>query len=170
MELVTVILAIMAVFALQYFRKRRKKSSKKNFKNTDEFVQWLASEAIKDARRQNHVELDYSVESIRRVDDVLASLHNQYLKNAPSVSLNGQASSYGAYVGEVIRRSEPGAKWAIDDPVGGEKSYPIIWGGGHSYPMAWCYRRIVNGPEDNVWVKYQALKARGPNPPALQTQ
>jgi integrase len=45
-----------------------------------------------------------------------------------------------------------------DDPVGGEKSYPIVWGGGHSYPMAWCYHRIVNGPEDNVWIKYRVLK------------
>jgi len=24
--------------------------------------------------------------------------------------------------------------------------------------MAWCYHRIVNGPEDNVWVKYGWLK------------
>ena len=26
--------------------------------------------------------------------------------------------------------------------------------------MAWCYRRIVNGDEDNIWMKYQGLKER----------
>lgn len=26
--------------------------------------------------------------------------------------------------------------------------------------MAWCYRRIVNGPEDNVWVKYSVLREK----------
>jgi|SRR5580693_5340792 hypothetical protein len=74
----------------------------------------------------------------------------------------GLGSAYGAYIGEVIRRSEPGAKWEPDDSVGGEKSYPIIGGPGHghSYPMARCYHRIVNGPEDNVWVKFRVLKDR----------
>lgn len=90
----------------------------------------------------------------------LGNLHDHYAKNSSSVSVKGLASAYGAYIGEVIRRSEPGAKWERDDEVGGEKSYPIIWGTGlgHSYPMAWCYRRIVNGPEDNVWVKYSVLR------------
>jgi hypothetical protein len=39
-------------------------------------------------------------------------------------------------------------------------------GGGHSYPMAWCYRRMVDGDSDNVWVKYQVLKARASQPPS----
>jgi hypothetical protein len=123
-------------------------------------VQWLANEAVRDARDQNHVELDYSVASIETVDKVLGGLHEQYSKNPSSISVKGLASSYGAYIGEVIRKTEPGARWERDDAVMGEKSYPLIWGGGNSYPMAWCYRRIVNGPEDNVWVKYRVLKDR----------
>ena len=123
-------------------------------------MQWLANEAVKDSRDKNHVELDYSVASIEKVERVLGILHNQYAKNPSSISVNGLASAYGAYIGEVIRKSESDARWERDDPVGGEKSYPIIWGGGNSYPMAWCYKRIVNGPEDNVWVKYRVLKDR----------
>jgi len=54
------------------------------------------------------------------------------------MSVNGMASMYGAYIGEVIRRSEPNAHWLRDDELG-EKTYPIVWGPGqgHSYPMAW---------------------------------
>ena len=29
---------------------------------------------------------------------------------------------------------------------------------GDSFPMGWCEKRIVNGDEDNVWVKYTVLK------------
>jgi hypothetical protein len=170
-QLVVLIVAIAVIFAMRFLSgKRKKKSSEKKFKNPDEFVQWLASEAVNDASQQNHVELDYSIESIQRVDDVLGGLHKQYVKNASSVVVNGLATTYGAYLGEVIRRSEPGAKWKRDDPVGGEKSYPISWGGGHSYPMAWCYRRIVNGSEDNVWAKYQALKDRRSKSPSPAPQ
>jgi len=137
---------------------QKKKASPRQFKSTDEFVQWLAGEAVKDAREQNHVELDYSVASIEKVEEVLAKLHDQYVQNPSSVAPKGLGSAYGAYVGEVIRKTEPGARWERDDPVGGEKSYPIIWRSRHSYPMAWCYRRIVNGPEDNIWLKYRLLK------------
>jgi len=142
------------IFLLVY----KRRPVQRQFKSTDEFVQWLANEAVKDARQQNRVDLDYSVASIEAVEKILSSLHDQYVKNPTSIAVNGLSSAYGAYVGEVIRRTEPGAKWERDDAVGGEKSYPIIWGGGSSYPMAWCYRRIANGPEDNVWTKYRVLK------------
>ena len=104
MQLVVLIVAIAVIFAMRFLSgKRKKKSSEKKFKNTDEFVQWLASEAVNDASQQNHVELDYSIESIQRVDDVLGGLHKQYVKNASSVVVNGLATTYGADLGEVIR-------------------------------------------------------------------
>jgi hypothetical protein len=171
MQLVALIAAVAIIVAMRFLSgKRKKKSSMKKFKSTDELLLWLAGEAVNDARQQNQVELDYSIGSIQRVDGVLGGLHNQYMKNSSSVSLNAIASAYGAYIGEVIRRSESGAKWERDDPVGGEKSYPIIWGYGRSYPMAWCYRRIVNGSEDNVWVKYKALKDRRSKSPTPQME
>lgn len=171
MQLVALIAAIAIILAMRFFSgKRKKKSLERKFKNTDELVQRLAAEAVNDSRQQNHVELDYSIESIQLVDDALGGMHTRYVKNSSSVSVNGLASAYGAYIGEVIRRSEPGAKWERDDPVGGENSYPITWDGKHSYPMAWCYRRIVNGSEDNVWVKYQALKDGRSKSPTPETK
>lgn len=154
-----ILLAALLVGGGIWFRTHKKAGEERKFANTDEFVQWLASEAVKDAWEQNHTKLDYSVDSIKTVEQILGSVHDQYVKNASSVSPRGLGSAYGAYIGEVIRRSEPGALWERDDAMG-EKSYPIIWGpsAGHSYPMAWCIRRILNGDEDNVWFKYRAIK------------
>ncbi|MGB7844969.1 MAG: hypothetical protein WBL63_05085 [Candidatus Acidiferrum sp.] len=154
-------LFVIAIVFVFFVRKKKVKSPE--FGTTDEFVQWMATEAVKDATDNNHITLNYSPDSIQSVEKILGSLHDQYVKNPSSVSANGLGSAYGAYLGEVIRRTEPGAKWERDDPVGGEKSYPIIWGAGNSYPMAWCYHRIVNGPEDNVWVKYRVLKDKRGN-------
>jgi hypothetical protein len=132
--------------------------AQKSPKTTQDFIDFLCAEAVKDAQTESHIHLDYTVESIKRVEGVLGSLHDLYVRNHSSVAVNALAMAYGAYIGEVIRKTEPNVRWEKSDAVGGEKSYPLIWAGGHAYPMAWCYRRIVNGDEDNVWNKYQAIK------------
>lgn len=155
---IALVLLILVAALFWQIRKRPRPTPEIKFTSTQELMDYLASEAVKDARQENRISLDYSVDSIKSVEQILGTLHELYVKNPSSISVKALASSYGAYIGEVIRRSDPGAEWARDDEVGGEKSYPIIWGAGHSYPMAWCYRRIVDGPEDNVWIKYSALK------------
>jgi hypothetical protein len=159
-SLIALLLLVLAGSSFWYFRK--KPTVERKFNSTQELIDFLASAAVKDAREENHVNLDFSSESIEKVEQILSNLHDIYVKNPSSISANGLGSAYGAYIGEVIKRAEPGARWERDDEVGGEKSYPIIWGAGsgHSYPMAWCYHRIVNGPEDNVWVKYKILREK----------
>lgn len=155
-SLISVAVAVLAI-GITVVRRARQ-SEAPTFANTDQFIQYMAAQAVSDARQQDHVNLDYSVESIKTVDQVLGRLHDQYAKDPSSVSATGLGSAYGAYVGEVIRRSERGAKWERDDPVAGEKSYPLIWAAGRSFPMTWCYHRIVNGAEDDIWFKYAVLK------------
>jgi hypothetical protein len=162
-----ILLGLIGIFLLQ---RRGKNSSEMKFASTDDFIRYLADQAVQDAQKQSHVHLDYSVDSIKRAEGVLGQPHDQYAKDPSSVSAKGLGSAYGAYVGEVIRRSEPGARWGRGDAVGGPKSYPLIWGPGHSYPMAWCYHRIVSGPEDNVWIKYCVLKDREPKQAPPQTK
>lgn len=130
----------------------------RQFKDTGEQMQYLASEAVDDAQSGNHVTLDYSVDSLQKVESILGQLHDDYARDNSSVAAKNLAMAYGAYIGEVIRKSEPNVRWEKDDPVGGQNSYPLIWSAGNSYPCAWAYRRIVNGPEDNIWNKYQFLK------------
>ena len=157
MKYTTAIMLAFLVLVIGFvFRSRYMKQHQ--FRTAGQFAQWMATEAVKDAKDNSQIALDYTPDSIQNVENILGHIHEQYIKKPSSVSANGLGSAYGAYIGEVIRRSEPDAKWERDDPVGGEKSYPIIWGGGHSYPMAWCYHRIVNGPDDNVSIKYRVLK------------
>ena len=126
---------------------------------TDEFLQWLAAEAVKDAQTGNGIKLDYTPESIKTVDKILGKLHQQYVQAPSSISVRGLSAAYGAYIGEVIRKTEPGSHWLRDDHLG-EKIYPLVWGTGHIYPMGWCQKRIENGDEDNVWLKYTVLKEK----------
>jgi hypothetical protein len=153
---VATVAVIVLASVMLYFRNRHRP---KEFKSTDEYVQWAASLAVNEAEQYDHEHLDYSVDSIKTVEKILGKVHEQYAKDPKSIHVAGLANEYGAYIGEVIRRSEPGSYWLRDDEVGGPKSYPIVWRGkNHSYVMGWCYRRIVDGEDDNLWIKYIALK------------
>jgi hypothetical protein len=68
------LLAALAVFSWFEFKGQ---PQKREFKKTDEFVQWLANEAVQDARRENGLSLDCSVESIKSVEEILGTIHDQ---------------------------------------------------------------------------------------------
>jgi len=114
----------------------------------------LASEAVDIADKSYGIKLDYGTESIQQVEVVLGKLHEEFLQRKSEKGVRGLAMAFGAYIGESIRKKVPEAKWDRDHPVAGEKSYPLHWLGGDSFPLGWCYKRIVNGPEDNVWDKF----------------
>ena len=59
-------------------------------------------------------------------------------------------------LGEVIRRTW-GGHWELDHPVAGPGSCPIHSRGHQSFPTGWCFRRLKNGPEENVWDKLQVI-------------
>ena len=126
--------------------------------STEEFIGYACDHAVADAAKYNHVTLDYSVESLKQVDQILGQVHESYLKNPSAISVRGLSAEYGAYVVEVIRRNNASAYWTRNSKAAGEKSYPLHWNLGESYPLAWCSRRITEGDEDSIWLKYSVLK------------
>ena len=160
--LVVVVLVVIGVVVLLLVWSRRDQESvrPREFKSTDEYIQFMANAAVEDAAKQDHIQLDYSVDSIRKVEDVLGRMHEEYRKDPNSLSVTALANMYGAYIGEVIRRTEPDASWQRDHSVFGKKTYPLHWSSGDSFPMAWCYKRITEGDGDNVWVKYSVLREK----------
>jgi hypothetical protein len=121
-------------------------------------MQSRAQLAVKDAKTEFDAVLDYSPESVETVESVLAQIHNSHVANPiPDAELNRHALKWGGYVGEVIKRVRT-AEWKLDSDVGGDASLPIVYDdSSESFPVRWCYKRIVNGDEDNVWHKFTIL-------------
>jgi hypothetical protein len=149
---ITIIVVVVIVFIILLM-----KSSKPRLRSLEETIQYLSSEAVDVADKCYSIPLDFSVESVKKTEEILAKLHEEYLKKNSQKGVRGLAMAFGAYIGECIRKTEQGVDWALDHPVGGKKSYPLHWAGEDLFPMAWCFRRITNGPEDNVWHKYKVL-------------
>ena len=121
----------------------------------------LAQRAVWLARREQGVALDYSPGSIERVESILSALHNRHTENPmPDRELSILSVRWGAYIGEVMKRVRP-AKWRRDSEVSGAGAMPLIFdAGSEAYPRSWVYKRIVDGPEDNVAFKFQAFADR----------
>ena len=118
----------------------------------------LAKRAVFLARREQGVTLDYSTGSIERVESILSALHNRQTENPMSDrELSVLSARWGAYIGEVMKRVRP-AKWRRDSEVSGAGAMPLTFdAGSEAYPRSWVYKRIVDGPEDNIVFKFQAF-------------
>ncbi|MCM3786716.1 hypothetical protein M3231_27660 [Neobacillus mesonae] len=129
-----------------------------------------AEDAVEFAE-QLGVELDYSEESIKRLEELLQRFHEEIprgfrklFKKGPTEHDKIQMSKmWGGYLGETIIR-HLGGEWqpssvsedtiaiVVSSTINGEV-YPH-----EVYPPSRVYRRIINGPEDNVWTYYCVLK------------
>ncbi|MCD6052224.1 MAG: hypothetical protein K0Q55_3642 [Verrucomicrobia bacterium] len=128
------------------------------FATTDAMMNHLANEAVKWVKQDRGVTLDYSADSIKIIEEELGRIHTKDQPKAGQPGVFGTAMGYGAYVGEVIRRRD-GGTWATDHPVGGTNSYPlkITKPDTTIFPVGWCFKRLINGEEDNVHAKFMLM-------------
>jgi hypothetical protein len=116
----------------------------------------LAQQAVAFAKQQGAA-LDSSAGSIVSVESILGKLHEARLAGKLSDDEVWQrALEFGAYIGEILRETYNGS-WAVDHAVVGPKTFPISWSGEEAFPVGWCGKRILNGEEDNVLVKFQVI-------------
>ena len=113
----------------------------------------LAKEAVAEAKEKYSTVLDFQFASVQRVDSILGVLHNTHSDEPlPENEINRQSYLWGAYVGEVIKLKRP-FHWERDSEMGKE-TFPLVSEKNEKlFPTAWCYKRIINGNEDNVWFK-----------------
>lgn len=152
-----IILAVVVVVAVASVLRRRSAPSSGVLEEPNALMAALAEEAVQRARDEFQVALNFSPDSVAAVEDVLGKLHARRLAGEMTdARLHREAMTWGAYIGEVIRRLK-GGHWEKDHSVGGPNSYPIHYGGGQSFVVGWCGKRILNGEEDNVWHKFQVI-------------
>jgi hypothetical protein len=130
-----------------------------------------AQDAVDHARAQG-VTLDFSHESVHAVEGLLAVMHearpkgllSRLLSRGPSQeTLLTLAKMYGGYVGEVLRRSSSG-EWYLDqEVVPGQTTIGPRSGEQRIWPPAKAGKRIVNGPEDNIWHYFQVVARDWPD-------
>jgi hypothetical protein len=128
-----------------------------------------AEQAVEVAARVYGATLDYSPGSVEKVETILGEIHDRHrLTPLENSQLTKSSLQWGGYIGEVTKRVRP-CRWALDSKAGGEGSLPIVFGDrDESFPIRWCYNRITNGEEDNVWHKFTILVMNRDRPVASE--
>jgi hypothetical protein len=143
----------------------------------DAMTRDFAAAAVEMARSMQ-VELDYSEQSLERVEEILARLHdeardwriagsaNRALSDAPAPAgpdasqMDDMCKLWGSYFGEVVRRKW-GGEWSIETyPGAGFATLTLSVTAGKLFPSIKVYRRLTEGDSDNLWTFYQSVRAR----------
>ncbi|WP_337881569.1 hypothetical protein [Rheinheimera sp.] len=116
-------------------------------KQITELMQSASIDAIKFVSDFAGVELDFSLESIVQLDQVLAQLKQQHQqKHYTAAELFTLSSILGAYTGEVFIRHRAG-HWHYDQSNSAEP-YTAVKVNDKDFPFASiCYHQIVSRPE-----------------------
>ncbi len=151
--------AVVATFALFGAQMMRTYIGKRKIRSDFDYaMQVVAKEAVRRAKTEHRVDLNFAPDSVERLETMLGNIHEAHLKNPLSEKeLSLQSIRWGAYIGEVLKRVRPG-KWHRDSPKAGRGTMPLVFDSEHQgFPCSWVYKRIADGPDDNVSLKFQVL-------------
>jgi hypothetical protein len=144
----------------------------------DDMARDFAAAAVEMARSMQ-IELDYSEQSLQRVEQILARLHDEArdwrIADAATATVSGTGNApagpsasqmgdmcklWGSYFGEVVRRRW-GGEWSIETyPGAAFATLTLSVTAGKLFPSMKVYRRLTEGEGDNLWTFYQTLRAR----------
>jgi hypothetical protein len=123
----------------------------------DKIAEAYALDAVDFARKQFGVTLDFTDDSIRRVETILDRFHSDFKRDHPTdEQISKFAQMLGSYIGEVFRRNH-GASWGKVTMDGATVPGMSSTRGLLLWPWTRTFNRIVKGPEDNMWHYYQKL-------------
>lgn len=120
-----------------------------------ELMESSSLDAVKVTAEEFNITLDFSVQSVALVDDILLSFLDRYNEQA----LEEQAvftlcNLYGAYVGEVFRRNV-GGDWVHEQKDNADFVFVSLHQ--HTYTFSGiCYERLVNDSNTSI-MKYFAI-------------
>ena len=136
----------------------------------DDMMQAYAGDGVAYAVKTFAEALDYSEASVERVEGILAKLFDaqpkgffvKLLRSGPTPEQIDQlAKALGGYVGEVMRRHW-GGKWKLESAAFPGQSVITLElaNGSDVWPHFKVGKRLINGPEDNVWHYFQTLREK----------
>jgi|GEM_PF-4827673 len=122
----------------------------------------LAYSVQNEISRNYSIELNFEVESVRQLDEIVFhQMHQEYLITGMTTEMMQiYVLAMGAYIGQILRWNKK-CSWKLDPKAQAEKkldqnsAYLATESGQQMFVCNWCYKRIVNGAGDNVWSKFQ---------------
>lgn len=139
--------------------------AQQTFPSLDAMMQAYAAEAVRIAEADHGMALDYTPESIARLETVLAARGP-----VPESEQEEATRLWGGYYGEIFRRRYPACEWIMavypgqlnsgrsDAEV--EVAMPALdHQGSHIYPLLKIFRRLTMGSSEDLAAFYAKVSA-----------
>lgn len=136
-------------------RRMPSRVSDQTFDSLDAMMQAWAAEAVRIAAADHGMDLDFSPDSIARLETVLAARGP-----VPSAEQDEATRLWGGYYGEIFRRRYdatwimalyPGQLNSGRSDAGTELAMPALdIRGSHVYPLLKVFRRLTMGPREDL--------------------
>ncbi|HLI02781.1 MAG TPA: hypothetical protein VKU93_00810 [Terracidiphilus sp.] len=145
----------------------RKKLESATFPDLETMMEGYARAAAEVAQSQFRRTLDFSAESVDRLDEIVAMVGD-----SPEVDLEFEVRLWGSYLGELLRRRYAGS-WEMTVypgslPDSRERSPVAVPAvevrGSRLFPLMKVYRRLTMGEEDDLRAFYTMVTSRLGNP------
>jgi len=137
----------------------RKRLESENFPNLEAMMEAYAQAAAKLGGSEFQQKLDFSPESIDRLDEILVTV-----SESPEKDVDFEVRLWGSYLGEVLRRRYAGS-WEMTQYPGGVAAVPAIdVRGSRLFPLMKVYRRLTMGEEEDLRSFYAMVTERLGNP------
>lgn len=128
--------------------------------NVNQVAKEHAETAVQMAAGKNRT-LDYSIESIHTAEGILAEISSQVKEEfIQKDQVPGLADVLGCYVGETLRKLIGRGTWVIPSDGPGSGAWTLVIDGTQLFFPAKAYRRIMNGPEDNIETMFKLELSR----------
>jgi hypothetical protein len=116
----------------------------------NERMKEFARQAIKLAKSEYGVQLDYSVESLPELSQILDSIHERHrAEPIPDKILSQTVLTWGSYLGAVLLKQGEG-KWETNSLKHGANTFPLLMERGEAIPVLWCLQHIRHGNSKGI--------------------
>jgi len=131
--------------------------SKKTTNEEILIIQKEGAELAVECARAYNFKLDYSDDSLKKLDKLLTIFGNEYLETKNKSSFESFALTFGLYIIEVMERNH--GKGYLERRLLGIETdnFPYYWKGNLIFPCIWCLNRIFKSDADNVWEMYNKV-------------
>lgn len=118
----------------------------------------FAEQAAMDAWQRYRMRLQIHVSALPDFEQYLGRVsQDPSFRRSTEKDQRAEGLIGGAFVGEAIRRVHGGA-WLEEMPDMKEAGpYPLKLARNTIWPVNWSFKRLINGPEDNVYHKYLVM-------------
>ena len=139
---------------------QKEKLAEQQFDSIEAMMVAYAAEAVREAAADHRVRLDYSLDSVARLEDLLAG--------QGAFDLEYQSKTWGSYFGEVLRKRW-GGEWSLTQYPNAVSAVPTLEiNGSRLYPLMKVYRRLTMGEGENLKEFLDMVSGRLDKAPTVQ--